>query len=112
MEDMYNNPASILTPPSQIANLLGGTPTSNLAIYQQSSPVSFVSAQSPPTILLHGGADVVVSPNQSIALKTKLQTAGVVNQYVFYPTENHGWLGANLSDSFDKIALFLATNVN
>ncbi len=112
MVDMYNNPASIFIPPSTIAGIVGATPTSNMALYVQSSPISFVTAQAPPTIILHGGADIVVSPNQSVALKNKLQLAGVVHQYVFYPTENHGWLGTNLSDSFDKIALFLATNVN
>jgi acetyl esterase/lipase len=112
MVDMYNNPASILVPPSAIQSVVGATPSTNLTLYQQSSPVTFVSAQSPPTIILHGGVDVIVSPNQSVALKTKLQTFGVINQYVFYPTENHGWLGANLTDSFDKITVFLNANVN
>jgi acetyl esterase/lipase len=112
MVEMYNNPASILVPASAIQAVVGATPTTNLTLYQQSSPVTFVTPQSPPTIILHGGVDVVVSPNQSTALRTRLITAGVVNQYVFYPTENHGWLGANLSDSFDKITVFLNANVN
>ena len=110
--DMYNNPASILAPPAAIAAVVGATPASNPALYQQSSPINFVTAQSPPTIILQGGADVLVSPSQSVALHTKLQTMGVVNQYVFYPTENHGWVGADLTDSFDKIQAFLTANVN
>ncbi len=112
MVEMYNNPASILVPASAVQAVVGATPTTNLMLYQQSSPVTFVTVQSPPTIILHGGADVVVSLNQSLALRTKLITAGVTNQYVFYPTENHGWLGANLTDSFEKIAIFLTANVN
>jgi dipeptidyl aminopeptidase/acylaminoacyl peptidase len=95
-----------------IAAIVGATPTSNPVLYQQSSPINFVSTQSCPTIVLHGGLDPLVSPNQSIALINKLQTMGVVNQYVFYPAEGHGWFGANLSDSFDKIVAFLAANVN
>lgn len=110
--DMYNNPASILAPPAALAAVIGATPATNLTLYQQSSPVTFVSATSSPTIILQGGVDILVSPNQSIALRNKLQTAGVVHQYVFYPTENHGWSGANLTDSFNKIAVFLAANVN
>jgi len=110
--DMYNNPASILAPPAAIAAVVGATPASNPALYQQSSPINFVTTQSPPTIILQGGADVLVSPSQSVALHTKLQTMGVVNQYVFYPTENHGWVGADLTDSFDKIQAFLTANVN
>jgi acetyl esterase/lipase len=110
--DMYNNPASIFAPPSALAAVIGATPTSNLTLYQQSSPINFVTAQSPPTIILQGGVDPLVSPNQAIALNNKLQTIGVVHQYVFYPTESHGWVGANLVDSFNKIEAFLAANVN
>jgi acetyl esterase/lipase len=112
MIDMYNNPASSWAPASAIAAIVGATPTSNPVLYQQSSPINFVTAQSPPTIILQGGADVLVSPSQSIALNNKLQTMGVAHQYVFYPSENHGWFGANLSDSFDKIQAFLMANVN
>ena len=112
MVDLYNNPASPLAPASAVAGVVGATPTTNLTLYQQSSPVNFVTAQTPPTIILQGGVDVLVSPNQSVALKNKLQTAGVPFQYVFYPTENHGWTGANLVDSFDKISAFLSTHVN
>lgn len=112
MVEMYNNPASVLAPPAAVAAVVGATPVTNLALYQQSSPVTFVSAQSPPTIILQGGVDVLVSPAQSAGLNNKLQLAGVIHQLVLYPTENHGWVGANLTDSFDKIALFLAANVN
>ena len=112
MVDLYNNPASPLIPPATVAAIVGATPTTNPVLYQQSSPINFVTAQSCPTIILQGGLDPLVSPNQSLALKNKLQTMGVINQYVFYPGEGHGWVGANLSDSFDKIALFLAANVN
>jgi len=107
--DMYNNPPNPLVQPLLVA-VTGVTPTAN-TLYMQSSPINFISAQSPPTIIFHGGVDIVVSPSQSVLLNTKLQTAGVIHQYVFYPTEGHGWVGANLSDSFNKIQAFLAANV-
>lgn len=110
--DMYNNPASIFAPPNLIAGVVGGTPASHATLYQQSGPINFVDAQSPPTIILQGGVDILVSPNQSVALKNKLQASGVIHQYVFYPAENHGWVGANMVDSFDKITAFLQANVN
>lgn len=110
--DMYNNPASIFAPPSLLANIIGATPATNMTLYTQSSPINYVSAASPPTIILQGGVDPLVSPNQSIALRNKLQLAGVINQYVFYPTESHGWTGANMVDSFDKITAFLTANVH
>jgi len=111
MVDMYNNPANPLVP-ALLLQVTGGTPATQPTIYAQASPVNYVTAQSPPTIILHGGVDIVVSFTQSVMLKNKLQTFGVVNQYVFYPAENHGWVGANLVDSFDKITAFINANVN
>jgi len=107
--DMYNNPPNPLVQ-SLLVAVTGVTPTAN-TLYTQSSPINFISSQSPPTMILHGGTDIVVAPSQSVLLNTRLQTAGVIHQYFFYPTEGHGWIGANLSDSFNKIQAFLAANV-
>jgi acetyl esterase/lipase len=108
---MYNNPPNPLVQ-SLLLAVTGGTPTTNHTLYTQSSPINFVSSQSPPTMILHGGTDIVVSPSQSVSLDTKLFISGVTHQYVFYPTEGHGWVGANLTDSFNKIQAFLAANVD
>jgi len=107
--EMYNNPINPLIP-VLLQNVTGGSPATQQVLYEQSSPVSFVTPQTPPTIILQGGADIVVDPAQSVILRNHLQAAGVVHQYVFYPAENHGWVGANLKDSFDKIQAFLSAN--
>ena len=111
MADMYNNPASASAPPSGIAFLLNGTPTTNAPLYASSSPINYVSPQSPATIIFHGGVDPLVRYQQSVALRDKLILNGVTRQYVFYPTEGHGWAGANLVDSFNKLQDFLNTYV-
>ena len=108
---LYNNPPNPFVQPT-LLSVTGGTPTTNNTIYIQSSPINFVSSQSPPTMILQGGIDIVVSPSQSVSLDTKLFISGVTHQYVFYPTEGHGWVGTNLTDSFNKIQAFLAANVN
>jgi acetyl esterase/lipase len=108
---LYNNPPNPLVQPT-LLSVTGGTPATNNTLYTQSSPINFVSSQSPPTMILHGGIDIVVSPSQSVALDTKLSISGVTHQYAFYPTEGHGWVGANLSDSFNKIQAFLAAYVD
>ncbi len=95
-----------------LVSVTGQTLAQNPSIYTQSSPTNFVNPQSPPTILLHGGADVVVPPSQSASLATLLQTNGVTHQYVFYPAEAHGWFFPTLTDSFNKIQAFLQANVN
>ena len=108
---LYNNPPNPLVS-TLLQSVTGYTPTTNPAIYQQSSPVNFVTTQSQPTFILHGGVDIVVSPSQSILLKDELQAKGVPHEYILYPTEGHGWFGANLTDSFNRILAFLAVHVN
>jgi len=108
---LYNNPPNPLVP-TLLQSVTGYTPTSNPAIYQQSSPLNFVTSQSPPTMILQGGLDIVVSPSQSILLKNELQAKGVPCEYILYPGEGHGWFGTNLTDSFNRIIAFLAVHVN
>jgi acetyl esterase/lipase len=92
-----------------LSSLIGTIPGINLAAYQASSPVQFVAASNPPTLILHGGADEVVAISQSYALKNKLDAAGVVNQMQVYPLEGHGWYNANMKHSFDLVETFLRT---
>lgn len=111
MNALYNNPASPFAPPSAIAALFNGTPSTQAQLYFQSSPLNFVNAQSPPTIILQGGVDPLISPSQQTALKTKLDASGVVNSYVFYPSESHGWGEPTITDSYKKIKTFVTANV-
>lgn len=108
---LYNNPSNPLVQPLLVA-VTGATPASDNTLYSQSSPINFISSESPPTMILHGGTDIIVPSSQSDLLNTRLVSAGVTRQYISYPTEGHGWVGANLTDSFDKILTFLAANVN
>lgn len=109
--DLYNNPVNPLVT-VLLQNVTGGTPTSHHTVYLQSSPKEFVTSQSPPTIILHGGVDALVPASQSEQLRNALQAANVPVEYVFYPNENHGWAGANLVDSFNRIVSFLQLHVN
>jgi acetyl esterase/lipase len=110
MAMLYNN----TDPANQFifSILMGGTPTSNPTIYQQSSPINFVNAQSPPTIILHGEEDDLVPVAQSTALAARLQTSGVTHQTVIYPGMGHEiWPAATMNDAFNKIQVFLKANV-
>ncbi len=112
MVEMYNNPAPFAAP-ALIAGVMGGTPFTQTTLYLQSSPVNFINAQSPPTIILQGGLDPLVLPSQSEAVRNGLTAASVINQYVFYPNGGHGdWNAATFADAFNKIQLFLETNVD
>ena len=86
---------------------IGNLYTADPDIYFKSSPINFITQQSPPTIALQGGADIIVIPAQTTLLINKLTEQGVKNQLVYYPLESHGWTGANLLDSYSKIIAFI-----
>jgi len=112
--DMYFNPVGgnpLLS--LGLAQAVGKTPMQDPNIYLQSSPINFVRPGSPPTILLHGGLDPLVSPSQSTSVQALLTLFAVPNQYVFYPTGGHGdWNTATYTDAFNQVQAFLAANVH
>jgi acetyl esterase/lipase len=112
--DMYNNPVGGNTLISfTLGRTIGKTASEDPAIYNSSSPINFISSSTAmPTILLHGGLDPLVKPQQSIAVKDKLAQAGIASQYVFYPNAGHGdWDGPTYTDAFNKIEVFLTQQV-
>lgn len=103
---MYQKPWHPLVPYA-LQMITGTTPKHNSEIYKESSPINYVSSQSAPTLILHGGSDNIVNVSQSKSLKTKLDKAGVKNELIIYPGRSHGWYGQTLSNSFDRIEEFL-----
>ena len=110
LTDLYKRPLNPLVP-FTLRQVTGKTPDEDPFIYTSSSPINFVSAGSPPTILFQGGRDPLVNKEQQIMLQNRLTAAGVRNQYIFYPNEGHGWQGRILANSFSKIKKFLSENV-
>lgn len=108
---MYQKPWHPLVPLA-LQMITGTTPDAARDLFQTSSPINYVTPQSPPTLLLHGGRDQVVDVSQSKALAQKLEAAGVQHRLEIYPHERHGrWYGNTLTASFDRIERFLKENV-
>jgi acetyl esterase/lipase len=111
MVDLFNN----TTDPSSLMAfqlLMGGTPAGNPLMFQQSSPLNFVSSQSPPTIILHGEIDNLVPVSQSLLLKNKLQSSGIEHRLIIYPNLGHDiWPDATMTDAFNQIEAFIKANV-
>ena len=59
------------------------------------SPVTYVTPDDPPFLLLHGDKDGVVPPEQSKALDAKLKAAGVRSILVIVQNGDHGLQGYN-----------------
>lgn len=71
------------------------------------APISHVSDDDPPTLIIHGDADKLVPIQQAEIIVEKLKEAGVEAKLVVKPGASHGWadLGEDLSrfaDWFDQ----------
>jgi acetyl esterase/lipase len=60
-------------------------------IGRQISPITHVSEDDPPTLLIHGDADKLVPIQQSEILLKKLKEAGVEARLIVKPGAAHGW---------------------
>ncbi|RYZ17354.1 MAG: alpha/beta hydrolase, partial [Sphingobacteriales bacterium] len=100
---MYQKPWHPLVPMA-LQMVTGQSIQTGKAILEASSPARFVTSQSPPTLILHGGKDAVVDVSQSRLLAQKLEANGVLHELHLYPAEGHGrWYGQALQSSFDRI---------
>jgi len=76
-------------------------------ITRQISPITHVSADDPPTLIIHGDSDNLVPLQQSEAMVEKLKGAGVEAKLVVKTGAGHGWLTMaqdmkTLADWFDE----------
>ena len=90
--------------------LLGTTTPTNEQIIEV-NPVSYITAQAPPTLSFYGGQDPLVPATQGGLLKEKLDNAGVYDEFNFYPDGGHAdWDLAIMQEVFGKTILFLQGN--
>ncbi len=76
-------------------------------ILRKISPITHVSSDDPPTLILHGDEDDLVPLQQSRIMLAKLKEAGVPAELIVKKGEGHGWIsmGDDLktcADWFDK----------
>lgn len=74
-----------------LQTFLGGTPESFPDRYDAASPVSHVTPDDPPMLILHGDADKSVPYSQSVELDAALTRAGVPHRYILFPGASHGF---------------------
>lgn len=83
------------SPDSPESKLLG----CNLAkcsadLLKQADPLTYISTNTPPFLIMHGQADTIVSSQQSQELNDALKAKGVPSQLVLLPGLNHVFIGA------------------
>ncbi len=72
------------------ARLLGGPPLKMIRAANQANPITYVDADDPPFLIIHGSQDRTVPPNQSRLLHEALKKAGVSSQLHIIEGAGHG----------------------
>jgi len=88
----YDHPTNprVINSTEILQNFLAGTPKTVPAAYREASPVNFVGPSTPPTLLIHGVKDELVSVHQSERLDSKLAQAGRPHLFLRFPWATHG----------------------
>lgn len=77
-------------PNSPESSLIGGPIQDNADRCALANPITYVDANDPPFLILHGDADPLVPYCESEKLYQALQKAGVRSQFVLVPGAQHG----------------------
>lgn len=95
---------------ANVQTLFGSSIKDNAEYYKSISPYYWVNKTTPPTISFYGGNDFLVPEEQGLALKDVLDNYGIVNTYIFYEDEGHGWGYPNFLDTMQKLEAFFSSN--
>ncbi|MEO0574815.1 MAG: alpha/beta hydrolase, partial [Pseudomonadota bacterium] len=68
---------------------------------QASQPIQFVSAQMPPTLLIHGSDDDVVDDGNSVRMAERITSVGGTVTLTLYDGVGHAAIAAGLSPPLD-----------
>jgi acetyl esterase/lipase len=108
--DLYYHPAYPATP-LLLQAVMGGTVDQQKNLYEQSSPINFITAESAPTMLIYGEKDSIVPLSQANLIKARLSALNVDHELHVYDNAGHGLFGDALQDALDKVSTFLQQHV-
>jgi acetyl esterase/lipase len=81
---------------SAVVGLFGGPPSEHLEAAKAASPITWVSADDPPFMVVHGSDDTVVPPAQGESFAAALEKAGVPVIYIRMEGAGHSLGGPEL----------------
>jgi acetyl esterase/lipase len=94
----------------QLLQAVFGTTNRNSDTVKRASPVTWVSSDDPPFLILHGEKDTLVPPSQSKILYERLIAAGVPATLVIVENAGHGFApaGGTIDPSRTEITVLVA----
>jgi len=88
-------------------DLLGGSYEEIPKIWQEASPANWVDSKDPPFLLIHGGNDQSISPEQSIQAAKILEDTGIAVELLVIPDASHMQIKGS-SESMEAVENFLS----
>ncbi len=95
-------------PDSPESKLIGGAVPDNRAKAARANPITYVTADDPPFLIMHGDKDQLVPVNQSELLEAALKKAGVDVTFHVVKGAGHGFGGPEINE---KVRAFLAKHI-
>jgi dipeptidyl aminopeptidase/acylaminoacyl peptidase len=92
-------------PDAPEAVLIGGAPAEHLTELRSLAPVTYLNAQSPRYLVIHGTADSVVPYCQSERFAEALRQRGLLDEFITVEGGEHGPVTFN-KDTFAKMVAF------
>jgi len=93
------------TPDSPESELVGGPIRDNPDKVARANPITYVTRDDPPFLIIHGDQDALVPHHQSVLLEAALAKAGVPVRFVTIPGGRHG--GDTEAKGFEQALAFL-----
>ena len=87
--------------------MLGARFKDDPGIYKKASPVTYVTKNAPPYLILHGTRDWIVPIDHARVLAKKLKDAGVATELIEVEGESHGWSGEKSRKTWAATIKFL-----
>jgi acetyl esterase/lipase len=78
-------------PKGKVYRLLGGKVSEKTALARLASPVTHITPDDPPLLILHGALDTTVPVSQSELLRDRYRAAGLEVHLHLKPGAGHGW---------------------
>jgi acetyl esterase/lipase len=82
----------------KVYRLLGGKVSENAALARLASPISHVTPDDPPLLILHGELDQTVPISQSELLRDRHRAAGLEARLYVKPGVGHGWTNSDAKE--------------
>ncbi len=90
--DMTTFPGMDNAPPTNpVYKLMGGPPSQKHDLMVQASPITYITADDPPFLIMHGDKDDVVPLDQSQRFDELLRKAGIRSELVVLKGQGHGF---------------------